>query len=189
MPASYHTHTPLCRHATGSPEAFVEAALAAGLTEYGVSEHAPAVPEPFDDWRMLSAEMPLYLQWIDRAEAAAAGRIPVRRGLECDWFAGCERWIESLAAPLKESGEVENIFAIAGRGGLEVAHRAPGAVRDPGQARAKRARAVVDEDDLEGFCAALEHRLQPRQHRPDIVGLVVDGDDDAEFRGRGGFHG
>ena len=98
MPASYHTHTPLCRHATGSPAAFIEAALAAGLTEYGVSEHAPAVPEPFDDWRMLSAEMPLYLQWIDRAEAAAAGRIPVRRGLECDWFKGCESWIESLAA-------------------------------------------------------------------------------------------
>lgn len=98
MPASYHTHTPLCRHASGRPEAFVEAALAAGLSEYGVSDHAPMVPEPFDDWRMLAAELPLYLQWIDRAERAAAGRIPVRRGLECDWIEGCEPWIESLAA-------------------------------------------------------------------------------------------
>ena len=32
MPADYHTHTPLCRHAEGEPEAFVDAALAAGLT-------------------------------------------------------------------------------------------------------------------------------------------------------------
>ena len=73
MPADYHTHTPLCRHAEGEPEAFVEAALAAGLTEYGISDHAPQVPEPFDDWRMLEAELPEYFRWIERARVHAGG--------------------------------------------------------------------------------------------------------------------
>ena len=97
MPADYHTHTPLCRHATGEPEAYVEAALRAGLTEYGISDHAPQRPEPFDDWRMLDAELPEYFAWIGRARDHAAGRVAVRAGLECDWLPGCEGWIENLA--------------------------------------------------------------------------------------------
>jgi histidinol-phosphatase (PHP family) len=98
MPADYHTHTPLCRHASGAPEEFVDQALARGLSEYGVSDHAPQRPEPFDDWRMLEAEMPAYLDWIDRARRHAAGRLPVRAGLECDWLPGCQPWIDRLAS-------------------------------------------------------------------------------------------
>lgn len=98
MPADYHTHTPLCHHAEGEPEAFVDAALAAGLTEYGISDHAPQRPEPFDDWRMLEKELPEYLDWIARTRAHAAGRIPIRAGLECDWLDGCEPWIADLAS-------------------------------------------------------------------------------------------
>lgn len=98
MPANYHTHTPLCRHAEGDPEAYIDAAIAAGLSEYGVSDHAPQRPEPYDDWRMLEAELPAYFDWIGRARAHAAGRIPVRAGLECDWLEGCGGWIESLAS-------------------------------------------------------------------------------------------
>jgi histidinol-phosphatase (PHP family) len=98
MPADYHTHTPLCFHAQGEPEAFVDAALAAGLTEYGISDHAPQVPEPFDDWRMLEASLPDYFLWVERARIRAAGRIPIRVGLECDWLPGCEPWIANLAA-------------------------------------------------------------------------------------------
>jgi len=98
MPADYHTHTPLCLHAEGLPEAFVDAALAARLTEYGISDHAPQRPEPFDDWRMQEAELPEYFDWIARARAHAAGRIPIRAGLECDWLNGCEAWIEDLVS-------------------------------------------------------------------------------------------
>ena len=98
MPADYHTHTPLCKHAEGEPEKFIDAAIAAGLTEYGISDHAPHTPEPFDDWRMSEAELPAYYDWIERAKKHAAGRIPVRSGLECDWLPGDEKWIESLAS-------------------------------------------------------------------------------------------
>ncbi len=97
MPADYHTHTPLCRHATGTPEEYIAAASAAGLSEYGISDHAPARPEPFDDWRMLEGELPEYFEWIARARAAA-GAMPVRAGMECDWLPGCADWIGELAS-------------------------------------------------------------------------------------------
>lgn len=97
MTASLHNHTPLCGHAEGSPEAYVDAAIAADLAAFGVSEHAPMLPEPFDDWRMRVADLPTYLDWIERARIHAAGRIPVRCGLECDWFDHSAGWIEVLA--------------------------------------------------------------------------------------------
>jgi histidinol-phosphatase (PHP family) len=47
---------------------------------------------------MLEAELPEYFEWIAAARAHAAGRIPVRAGLECDWLDGCENWIADLAS-------------------------------------------------------------------------------------------
>ena len=96
MPADYHTHTPLCFHADGEPEEYIDAAILAGVSEYGISDHAPALPEPFDDWRMLKKDLPKYLEWISRARAHAGDRLTVRSGLECDWLTGCETWIHEL---------------------------------------------------------------------------------------------
>ncbi len=96
MPADYHTHTPLCHHAVGTPEEYVDAALRTGLTEYGISDHAPMGEAFFDDWRMLYQDLPVYIEWMDRAKAHAAGRLAIRRGLECDWLPGCASWIDRL---------------------------------------------------------------------------------------------
>lgn len=98
MPADYHTHTPLCKHAAGEPEEYVEAAILAGVSEYGISDHAPMTPEPFDDWRMELAELDLYLAWIERAKVHAGERLNIRMGLECDWLPGCEQWTKKLKA-------------------------------------------------------------------------------------------
>ncbi len=92
----YHTHTPLCMHAEGTPEEYVQSAIAKGLKEYGIADHAPAMPEPFDDWRMLYSQLPDYYQWIERAKIEAAGKIAIREGMECDWVVGCEDWIDQL---------------------------------------------------------------------------------------------
>ena len=75
----------------------MEAAIAAGLTEFGISDHAPCRPEPFDDWRMLEGELPEYFDWIARAKHAAGERLAVRAGLECDWIRGCENFITELS--------------------------------------------------------------------------------------------
>ncbi len=100
MLTDYHTHTPLCHHAEGEPEAYVQAAISKGLREYGISDHAPVSEAFFDDWRMAYDELPKYLDWIERAKAeakaAAGNQIKIRSGLECDWLPQCESWIEKL---------------------------------------------------------------------------------------------
>ncbi|MDB4408659.1 histidinol-phosphatase [Akkermansiaceae bacterium] len=96
MPADYHTHTPLCKHAEGEPEAYIDAAIAAKVSEYGISDHAPQRPEPFDDWRMLVEDLPIYIEWITKAQAHAGDRLAVRAGLECDWLPDCQQWIIDL---------------------------------------------------------------------------------------------
>lgn len=92
----YHTHTPLCHHAIGKPEEYVQAAINANLLEYGISDHAPTEFEPFDEWRMNQADIPDYLDWISRAEIYAGNQITIRKGLECDWFMDGKNWIDEL---------------------------------------------------------------------------------------------
>ena len=95
--ADYHIHTPLCRHAVGEPLEYVAAARARGLDEIGFSDHAPTPgDEPLDDWRMHRDDLPRYLDMIAEARERSAP-FPVRLGLECDFIAGQEGWIEELA--------------------------------------------------------------------------------------------
>ena len=96
MSADYHTHTPLCHHAEGTPAQFIAAAKQAHLKEYGISDHAPHTPEPFDDWRMAMSDLPAYLDWIAEARHHAGEDLRVRSGLECDWLTGCERHLADL---------------------------------------------------------------------------------------------
>jgi histidinol-phosphatase (PHP family) len=96
MPADYHTHTPLCLHAVGEPEQYIDAAILAGVSEYGISDHAPVGEGFFDNWRMEYRQLPEYFSWIERARAHAGDRIKVRAGLECDWFPDCRPWMEHL---------------------------------------------------------------------------------------------
>lgn len=96
MTTDYHTHTPLCHHAEGTPQEYVAAAKTANLSEYGISDHAPHVPEPFDDWRMAMDDLPTYLDWIAEARHFAGSDLNVRAGLECDWLTGCEAHITRL---------------------------------------------------------------------------------------------
>jgi len=94
--ADYHTHTPLCRHAEGWPKEYARVAQERGLEEIGFADHSP-MPEPFDDWRMLLEELPRYLEAVEEARAAFP-QFPIRLGLEVDYIAGQEPWIEKLAA-------------------------------------------------------------------------------------------
>jgi histidinol-phosphatase (PHP family) len=94
--ADYHTHTPLCRHAEGEPEAYVEAAIALGLREIGFSDHSPMPEDDFDDWRMKIGEFPRYLEMVDTARSKYP-EIPVKLGLEVDYVEGRQDWCAELA--------------------------------------------------------------------------------------------
>ena len=92
--ADYHVHTPLCLHATGWPTEFAARAVELGLGELGFANHNP-MPEYFDDWRMLRGDLPRYLEEVEKARALYP-QLNIKLGLECDYLAGREGWIEEL---------------------------------------------------------------------------------------------
>jgi len=94
--ADYHTHNALCKHAEGRPVDYARRALEVGLGEIGMSDHSPA-PQYLDAWRMLDSEFPEYLDSVAEARHAVP-QIPVRLGLEVDFFENGGPWIEALSS-------------------------------------------------------------------------------------------
>ncbi len=92
----YHMHTPLCRHAVGEPLDYARAAAAAGLEEICMTCHSP-MPEWFDPWpRMTPDQLPRYVAMVQ--EAAEQSPIPLKLGLEADYYPGTESYVADMLA-------------------------------------------------------------------------------------------
>ncbi len=96
LPADYHMHTPLCRHAVGEPTEYAARAVKLGLKEIGFSEHSPMPRDDFDDWRMLLGDLGEYVEKVDKARRDHPG-LRIRLALEVDYLPGQEDWIRDLA--------------------------------------------------------------------------------------------
>mgnify|MGYP005622136351 CR=1 FL=1 len=81
-----HNHTPLCRHATGTPMQYLEKAIELGCKHYGFSDHAPMEFDP--NYRMKFDQMQTYEAWIAEAKAAYGSQINVLLGYEIDYLEG-----------------------------------------------------------------------------------------------------
>ena len=68
LPADYHMHTPLCRHATGEPGEYARRALELGFKEIGFSDHAPMPRDDFDDWRMRNDQLDEYVSKVRKTQ-------------------------------------------------------------------------------------------------------------------------
>ena len=89
-----HSHTPLCKHAVGTPEEYAAVSQQRGLRGIVVTCHNP-MPDGFSaSVRMREDEFDEYLDLVSRARDIWTGRIEVRLGLEADYFAGYESWLE-----------------------------------------------------------------------------------------------
>lgn len=97
LPADYHLHTPLCRHATGEPVEYARRALEIGLEEIGFTDHAPMRQDDFDNWRMRADQLDDYVEKVRRAQKDFP-QLMVRLALEVDYLPGHEDWIRDLAA-------------------------------------------------------------------------------------------
>jgi histidinol-phosphatase (PHP family) len=97
LPADYHMHTPLCRHATGEPELYAKRAIELGLTEIGFSDHSPMRQDNFDNWRMNFSQLEEYIEKIRKAQKDFP-KLTIRVALEVDYLPGHEDWIRELAA-------------------------------------------------------------------------------------------
>jgi len=91
-----HMHTPLCKHAEGEPEEYARVAWDKGLKGIVVTCHSPLPDGISSSVRMDEEQLPLYLDMIQRAREAWAGRVDVRAGMESDYFPGTEGYIEKL---------------------------------------------------------------------------------------------
>lgn len=93
-----HCHTPLCKHASGMPDAYAEAALARNLKGITFTCHCP-LPDGFSaNVRMAPEQFDDYVAMIAATRAKFAGRLDVRLGLESDFYPGVEPWLEKLHA-------------------------------------------------------------------------------------------
>ena len=88
MIANYHTHTNYCDHAKGSPEDCVQAAIEAGISELGFSEHIPYIfPDGHEShFRMKRADIKAYVDDVKALKVKYADRIKIYLGLEVEYY-------------------------------------------------------------------------------------------------------
>ncbi|MDR0762776.1 MAG: histidinol-phosphatase HisJ family protein [Campylobacteraceae bacterium] len=84
MLADLHNHTPLCKHADGTPEDYIKKAISAGTKYFGFSDHAPM---KFDEeYRMDFSQIPLYEAMIKEVKERFYPDIEVFLGYEVDFL-------------------------------------------------------------------------------------------------------
>ena len=94
----YHIHTPLCHHADGPMEAYVERAIELGLREVGFSDHNP-LPNGFGaNVRMQESELEYYVNRVLDLRFQYHGKIDVMLGLELDYVEGLEDYVAKQIA-------------------------------------------------------------------------------------------
>jgi histidinol-phosphatase (PHP family) len=97
LPADYHMHTRLCRHAVGDPIDLAAQAVRLGFTEIGFSEHNPMPRDDWDDWHMLQADLDTYVANVETARRAYPS-LAIKLSLEMDFIPGQEDWVRQLIA-------------------------------------------------------------------------------------------
>jgi len=97
---------------------YARAAVQRGLGELGFSDHNP-MPQYFDSWRMLREDLPQYFDEVARARAEFP-QLNIKLGLECDFIAGQEAWIEKLAGMAQWDYLIGSVHYL--RQGWEVDH-------------------------------------------------------------------
>ncbi|MBN2896597.1 MAG: histidinol-phosphatase [Campylobacterales bacterium] len=86
MKIDLHNHTPLCNHALGTPEAYLQAAIEEGIDVFGFSDHAPMHFDP--KYRMSFDQCAQYESEILELKSRFADRIEVLLGYEVDYLPG-----------------------------------------------------------------------------------------------------
>ena len=95
--SNWHTHTYRCKHAQGDAADYCAAAVSAGISVIGFSDHSPMKDGRWCGVRMDYAQMPDYIRAIDEA-AAAFPSLRIFKGLECEWVPafGTEYYADEL---------------------------------------------------------------------------------------------
>jgi len=88
----WHTHSELCRHATGTIEDYVKKAIDLNLATIGVCDHFPyeflsnIERIPYNEYAITLGEIEHYLSLAEDLKENYASKINVRIGFEIDFF-------------------------------------------------------------------------------------------------------
>ena len=102
---NYHAHTARCGHAWGSDDEFIQAAIHAGFTTLGISEHSPW---PFvDGYQELDSRQRITMEQLDGYIADMRAlkekykdQIEIKIGLECEYFPRYFDWLKTIRPKL-----------------------------------------------------------------------------------------
>jgi histidinol phosphate phosphatase HisJ family len=98
MKTNYHTHTSRCKHAVGTDEEYVLAAIEAKFDILGFSDHTPwEYDSNFKSRiRMLPNQIDEYINSIKLLREKYRGLIDLKIGLECEYFPDYLSWLKKL---------------------------------------------------------------------------------------------
>lgn len=96
MKVNYHTHTCRCKHAGGTEEDYVLAAIKSDIKILGFSDHAPFPDGENYGLRMEYSELDDYLNELDRLKEIYSDRITLYKGLEIEYFRKNLNYYEEL---------------------------------------------------------------------------------------------
>ena len=91
MTVNLHTHTPRCRHASGTEEEYIQAALDSGLQTLGFSDHTPYwfPGDYYSHMRMYPHQLEDYIQTILNLKEKYKDKLDIRLGLEVEYYPDC----------------------------------------------------------------------------------------------------
>jgi len=84
MIVDLHNHTPLCHHAEGTMQEYIEKALESGTKYFGICDHAPMDFDP--EYRMKFSQMQKYESDVLAQKANYKDKIEILLGYEVDYL-------------------------------------------------------------------------------------------------------
>jgi histidinol-phosphatase (PHP family) len=113
-----HVHTFYSKHATGTVDEVVRAALAKGVNVLTFTDHAPFHVDSLN--RLLESELDQYFDDIERAQTEYRGQIKILRGLELDYLPGASDYTARMLARYDLDFAIGSIHYISMANGDEV---------------------------------------------------------------------
>ena len=88
MDYNYHTHTTRCHHAEGTDEEYIEAAIKAGMTHLGFSDHLPFMfPDGYESfYRVDMAKGEEYVKTIKSLAEKYKDKVEIHVGFESEYY-------------------------------------------------------------------------------------------------------
>ncbi len=94
--SNFHTHNYLCGHACGTVTDYVRQAVANGYEVIGISDHCACPIGSYEPYMTRSSLVTDYLPQFEEADNKFGDRIQIKKGVEIEYFDGCDGYYKDL---------------------------------------------------------------------------------------------